>query len=113
MASPTLIAAFSRCRPSSGLSDSINVILTSLKSLATTYMMLRAQCDELDNTITDLVEMINLAMTQIFACRAVNAAELIVSVGEIPQRICSQAALAHLWGCTYSGEFRTEEPSTK
>lgn len=98
MTTPTLIATLSRCRPSSDLSDPINGTLTSLKTLATTYNTLRAQCDELDNKITDLVEVINPEMTQIFGCRAINAAELIVSVGENPKRIRSQAALAHLWG---------------
>lgn len=88
----------SRCRPPADVTDPINGTLISLKSLATTYNMLRAQCDELDNKITDLVEVINPGVTQVFGCRALTAAELIVSVGENPQRIRSQAALAHLWG---------------
>lgn len=98
MATPTLIMTLSRCRPPADVTDPINGTLISLKSLATTYNMLRAQCDELDNKITDLVEVINPGVTQVFGCRALTAAELIVSVGENPQRIRSQAALAHLWG---------------
>ncbi len=98
MTTDTLIRTLSRCRPPTDLIDPANGALASLKSLATTYNRLRTECAELDAKIADLVETINPEMVQIFGCGTVTAAELIVSVGDNPKRIRSQAALAHLWG---------------
>lgn len=98
MTTTTMITTLFRCRPPTDLTDPIAGTLTSLRSLATTYTKLRTECDGLDGKIADLVETINPAMTQIFGCGPVTAADLIVSVGENPERIRSQAALAHLCG---------------
>lgn len=98
MTNHALVTTLARCRPSPDYSDPRNGVLTSLKSLATTYRELRAQCDELETRITALVSVINPHVSNIVGCGSIVAADLIISIGDNPERIHSEAALAHLCG---------------
>ncbi|HCG2987997.1 TPA: transposase, partial [Corynebacterium striatum] len=98
MSTLVMVEALSRCRPSADLADPRNGVLLALKTLATTYRDLQKQGTQLEKHISILVEMINPHVTSIFGCGSVVAADLIVSVGDNPGRIHSEAALAHLCG---------------
>ena len=98
MTNHTLVNALVYCRPSPDLSDPRNGVLTSLKILATTYRALRVQCDELEARIAALVSMINPHVSNIVGCGALVSADLLISIGDNPERIHSEAALAHLCG---------------
>lgn len=69
-----------------------------MKTLATTYPDLHKQVAQLEEHISTLVEMNNSQVPSIFGCGYVVAADLIVSVGDNPSLIHSEAALAHLCG---------------
>lgn len=98
MSTLVMVEALSRCRPSADLADPRNGVLLALKTLATTYRDLQKQGTQLEKHISILVERINPHVTSIFGCGSVVAADLIVSVGDNPGRIHSEAALAHLCG---------------
>lgn len=98
MTNHALVTALAQCRPSSDLRDPRNGVLISLKSLATTYRTLRAQCDDLETRIAALVSVINPHVSNIVGCGPIVAADLIISIGDNPERIHSEAALAHLCG---------------
>ena len=98
MTNHALVTALAYCRPSPDYFDPRNGVLTSLKSLATTYRALRAQCDELETRIAALVSVINPHVSNIVGCGAIVAADLLISIGDNPERIHSEAALAHLCG---------------
>lgn len=98
MTNHSMVTALAACRPSPDYSDPRNGVLASLKALATTYRTLRRQCDELETRITVLVSVINPHVLNIVGCGAIVAAELLISIGDNPERIHSEAALAHMCG---------------
>lgn len=98
MTNHALVNALVYCRPSSDVTDPRNGVLTSLKILATTYRALRVQCDELETRIAALVSVINPHVINIVGCGALVSADLLISIGDNPERIHSEAALAHLCG---------------
>ncbi|MEY8576840.1 IS110 family transposase [Corynebacteriaceae bacterium 6-324] len=98
MTNHSMVTALAACRPSPDYSDPRNGVLASLKALATTYRTLRGQCDELETRITVLVSVINPHVINIVGCGAIVAAELLISIGDNPERIHSESALAHLCG---------------
>lgn len=98
MTNHALVNALVYCRPSSDVTDPRNGVLTSLKILATTYRALRVQCDELETRIAALVSVINPHVSNIVGCGALVSADLLISIGDNPERIHSEAALAHLCG---------------
>lgn len=98
MTNHRLVTALAHCRPAPDYSDPRNGVLVSMKALATTYRTLRAQCDELETRITALVSMINPHVSNIVGCGPIVAAELLISIGDNPERIHSEAALAHMCG---------------
>ncbi|GAB3595877.1 Transposase IS116/IS110/IS902 family protein [Corynebacterium faecale] len=98
MTNHRMINALVACRPSLDLIDPRNGVLTSLKILATTYRALRKQVDELETRIAALVAVINPHVSNIVGCGPIVVADLIISIGGNPERIHSEAALAHLCG---------------
>ncbi|MGP5162401.1 Mobile element protein [Corynebacterium casei] len=98
MSTLVMVESLSRCRPSADLADPRNGVLFALKTLASTYRDLQEQATQIEEHISILVEIINPHVTSIFGCGSVVAADLIVSVGDNPSRIHSEAALAHLCG---------------
>lgn len=98
MTNHALIIALSRCRPGADDHNPANAVASSLKILATTYLQLRRRCDELEARISSLLSRINPYVSNIVGSGPLIAAELIVSIGENPERIPSEAALAQLCG---------------
>ncbi|WP_155808229.1 transposase, partial [Corynebacterium efficiens] len=85
-------------RPGADDHNPANAVASSLKILATTYLQLRRRCDELEARISSLLSRINPYVSNIVGSGPLIAAELIVSIGENPERIPSEAALAQLCG---------------
>src|SRR5699024_5063390 len=65
---------------------------------STTYLEMRGRCDELESRISALISHINPYISNMIGSGPVIAAELLVSIGENPGRIPSEAALAQLCG---------------
>ena len=98
MTNHAMIVALARCRPKPDDHDPANAVVSSLKILATTYLEMRGRCDELESRISALISHINPYISNMIGSGPVIAAELLVSIGENPGRIPSEAALAQLCG---------------
>lgn len=98
MTNHAMVLALSRCRPQTDDHAPAHTVVSSLKILAATYLQVRERCDDLEARISALVSSIKPYISNMVGSGPLIAAELIVSIGENPERIPSEAALAQLCG---------------
>jgi transposase len=92
----TLVRTLARCRPGPDLTDPHTATKAALRSLAHRYLALDKEIEELDAAIAPLVTAANPALTGLFGAGVHTAAALLVTAGDNPERLRSEAAFAHL-----------------
>ena len=65
----------------------------------------------LEARIAALVSMINPHVSNIVGCGALVSADLLINIGDNPERIHSEAALAHLCGGSIAGKLWANQPA--
>jgi transposase len=94
-----LIATCAARRPDRGAaSDPATATIIALRSLARRHQHLTAEIDDLDTLIAPLVEQINPALSALLGVGPDVAGQLLVTAGENPHRLRSDAAFAMLCG---------------
>jgi transposase len=81
-----------------GAADPATALVIALRSLARRHQHLTAEIADLDTLIGPLVAAINPALTALLGVGADNAGQLLVTAGENPHRVHSEAAFAMLCG---------------
>lgn len=95
---PALIARLTGCRPGNNMADPATAAKHSLKLLARDYQRLHAEADGLEDQMTELVTTINPALLEVFGSGTITSAQLLVTAGDNPERIATEAQFAHLCG---------------
>ncbi|WP_319461057.1 IS110 family transposase [Micromonospora sp. RTP1Z1] len=93
-----LITTCARLRPTADLADPVQATKAALRRLARRHQQLSAEISELDS---DLAPLVTAAAPELVAQPGVGidvAGQLLVTAGDNPQRLKSEAAFAHLCG---------------
>nr|WP_091517283.1 IS110 family transposase [Amycolatopsis sacchari] len=97
-----LPAIITLCAPapdtSPGLTDPTVAVRLALHHLAVRYQHLTAEIDQLDTAITGLVNLLNPALLALPGVGPDCAGQLLLTAGDNPDRLRSEAAFAHLCG---------------
>jgi transposase len=94
-----LVAYCAARRPDrGGAADRATATLIALRALARRHQQLSAEIDELDALIAPLVTRINPALCALFGVGPDTAGQLLVTAGDNPDRLRSDAAFAMLCG---------------
>ena len=93
-----LIRTLATTRPGTDLTDPVNAAKTALRHLARRHQDLEKEITELDAQILPLVRHANPALLAVYGLGPETAGQLLVTAGENPQRLASEAAFAHLCG---------------
>ena len=93
-----LVRALARARPGTDLTDPLTATKTALRHLARRHQDLEKEIAELDAAILPLVRHANPALLAVYGLGPETAGQLLVTAGENPQRLTSEAAFAHLCG---------------
>jgi transposase len=93
-----LIAVCLRLRPSSSSATPEHATKTALRSLARRYQALTTEIDALEAQIAALVKVARPALIAIGGVGPETAAQLLITCGDNPQRLRSEAAFAALCG---------------
>lgn len=96
---PTLLAS-RPSRTAAAAGDTTAAVRTALRSLARQWQHLTDEIDDLDQTIDPLVRSINPALLEVFGVGIDVAGQLLVTCGQNPDRLRSDAALAALCGAS-------------
>ena len=84
--------------PPAGQGDPAAATRLALHHLARRYQHLAGEIAELDTVITGLLEQINPALTALLGVGPDCAGQLLITAGDNPDRLRSQASFAHLCG---------------
>lgn len=95
---PALITRLAACRPGSDMADPATAAKHSLKLLARDYQRLNTEAGGLEDQMTQLVTTINPALLEVFGSGTITSAQLLVTAGDNPERIATEAQFAHLCG---------------
>lgn len=93
------IAALAACRP--GMRDHAGTdyhVLSALRSMAKTYGDLKEEAGRLEEQMRGILEDHYRALLAVYGVGVVSAADLVVTAGDNPERIRSEAAFAKLCG---------------
>lgn len=93
-----LIRTLARLRPAADLQISVNAAKFSLRRLARRYQMLDEEIDELDAQLAPLVAATAPALLDLFGVGTEVAGQLLITAGDNPERMRSEAAFARLTG---------------
>ena len=93
-----LIRALASSRPRAGDDEVAARTRVALKRLATRCRHLAAEIDSHDTDLQDLVTQVNPGMVQVHGIGTMTAAQLLITAGDNPDRIGSEAAFAMLCG---------------
>jgi transposase len=93
-----LIQALARLRPGATVSDILTATKTTLRYLARRHQALDQEIDELEAQIAPLVAKTAPELLALFGVGTHTAAQLLVTAGDNPERMRSEAAFAHLCG---------------
>lgn len=91
----TLVTGLARLRPTGG-----DPIIMALQSLAKRHQHLTEEITELENALTPLVTAANPALRAAKGVGTITAAQLLVTAGDNPERLRSEAAFAALAGAS-------------
>lgn len=98
LAPAALVAACARLRPTGEVADPQVAVRAALRSLARRHQTLTAEIADLDEALHPLVEQACPALIAIKGVGYETAAQLLVTAGDNPDRIGSEAAFAALCG---------------
>ncbi|MFE3957729.1 IS110 family transposase [Nocardia sp. NPDC059091] len=93
-----LIRTLAALRPAPDLSDPLTAARATLRRLARRYQTLDTEIRELDAHIAPLVAQAAPALLNLLGVGPETAGQLLISAGDNPQRMRSEAAFAHLAG---------------
>ncbi|MCG2801808.1 MAG: IS110 family transposase [Cellulomonas sp.] len=93
-----LITALAATRPHPATHDVAAATNQGLRHLARRYQHLALEIADLETDLTQLVDAANPALRAAFAVGTVTAAQLLVTAGDNPDRLSSEAAFAALCG---------------
>jgi transposase len=94
----TLIRTLASLRPGGDLSDPLAATKAALRRLARRHQAMDTEITELDTQIRPLVKQAAPALLELFGAGPETAGQLLTTAGDNPQRMRSEAALAHLTG---------------
>jgi transposase len=92
----TLVDALAGCRPARFSDPLIRAVLTALKALA--HQFLTRQAAELDKQLKDLTRAANPHLLSLRGVGPATAAQLLITAGANPDRLCSESSFAALCG---------------
>jgi transposase len=98
LGSSVLIPACARLRPGSAMTDPTNAVKQALRMLARRHRALTAEIREADEQLTALVKATAPKLLDIVGVGVEVAGQLLVTAGDNPDRLKSEAAFAHLCG---------------
>ncbi|SHH35667.1 IS110 family transposase [Streptomyces sp. 3214.6] len=93
-----LIAQLSRSRPGSDLADPTCAVRTALRRLARRYQHLTGEIAEADAELDPLVAQAAPGLVELIGIGTETAAQLLITAGDNPDRLRSEASFAHLCG---------------
>jgi transposase len=93
----TLVSACAALRPGP-LTSTTAATKTTLRTLARRWQQLQAELDQLNTQLQALVSSVAPALVALPGVGAETAGQLLVTAGDNPQRLRSEAAFAHLCG---------------
>lgn len=93
-----LMGALAATRPEPAITSVRAATGQALRHLARRYQHLAAEIDELEQDLAALVDAANPALRAAFGIGTVTAAQLLVTAGDNPERLSSEAAFAALCG---------------
>lgn len=94
----SLIRTLARSRPGEDLSSPLTATRAALRRLARRHQAMDAEITELDAQIGPLIAQAAPALLEVFGVGPETAGQLLVSAGDNPERMRSEAAFAHLAG---------------
>lgn len=98
LSGPALITACTRLRPTSHLADPAQATRYAMRSLARRYRTLSEEIDDLDAHLAELTAQTAPDLLAVFGVGPETAGQLLVTIGDNPERMRSEAAFAHLTG---------------
>jgi transposase len=93
-----LVAVLARLRPGDDLAHPLAAAKSALRRLARRHRLMDEEIAELDAQIAPLVHQVAPRLLDLFGAGPETAGQLLVSAGENPERMRSEAAFAHLTG---------------
>ena len=93
-----MVKALARCRPASHSDPTAVAVLTAAKALVQRAEFLERQKQDLTAQLDVLVLQINPALRAAYGVGPDTAAQLLVTAGTNPHRLCNEASLAALCG---------------
>jgi transposase len=98
LATYELIKQLARSRPGTDLADPTCAVKTALRRLARRYQHLTEEMAEADAELEPLVAQAALSLVELVGIGTETAAQLLITAGDNPDRLKSEASLAHLCG---------------
>ncbi|MFJ6662286.1 IS110 family transposase, partial [Streptomyces sp. NPDC091377] len=95
-----LIAQLSRSRPGTDLADPTCAVRTALRRLARRYQHLTEEIAEADAELDPLVAQAAPGLVELVGIGTETAAQLLITAGDNPGRLKSEASFAHLCGAS-------------
>lgn len=95
---PELIRTLARLRPGADLAGPLNATKAALRRLARRHQILDQEIAELDAELAPLIQHSAPELLNLFGVGPDSAGQLLVSAGQNPERLHSEAAFAHLAG---------------
>ena len=96
--SAALVGSCARLRPGTDLTDPANAVKTALRRLATRIHALNAEITDADRELAPLVSAAAPGLVALMGIGPEVAGQLLVTAGDNPDRLRSEAAFAHLCG---------------
>ncbi len=98
MATARLVAALSRLRPATDYTDPGAAVKLALRSLARRHAALTEEIDSLEAALAELTERAAPGLLSKLGVGVQVAAQLLMTAGDNPERLRSEASFAHLTG---------------
>ncbi|MGW0811641.1 IS110 family transposase [Streptomyces viridiviolaceus] len=95
-----LIAQLARSRPGTDLADPTCAVRTALRRLARRYQHLTEEIAEADAELEPLVAQAAPGLVELVGVGTETAAQLLITAGDNPDRLKSEASFAHLCGAS-------------
>jgi transposase len=93
-----LIQSLATCRPSTYSDPEERLVLTALKSIAQRHLTLTAEVTKLDAELTAAIRQAAPHLLHLHGVGNTTAAQLLITAGGNPDRLCSEASFAALCG---------------
>lgn len=100
LATGALISKLAGSRPRTGDDEVATRTRSALKHLAIRYQQLNQEITAYDTDLARLIKMVNPALVQARGIEKITAAQLLITAGDNPERLHSEAAFAMLCGAS-------------